>query len=79
MTFTSGRLIRNPLPGEFRNTIVNRLERTLLEMRQDTNARSLEVESLDSLGFFLLTPGKLVLTGLYQLGGDLIKEIDTQL
>lgn len=48
-------------------------------MRQDTNARSLEVESLDSLGFFLLTPGKLVLTGLYQLGGDLIKEIDTQL
>ena len=38
----------------------------------------LEVESLDSLDFFILTPRKLVLTGLHQLGGDLIKELDTQ-
>ena len=79
MTFTSGRLIRNPLPGKFRNTIITRLERTGVEMRQDTNVRSMEVESLDSLDFFILTPRKLVLTGLHQLGGNLIKEIDTQL
>ena len=39
----------------------------------------LEVESLDSLDFFILTPRKLGLTGLHQLGGDLIKELDTQL
>lgn len=31
------------------------------------NARSPEVESLDSLDFFILTPRKLVLTGLHQL------------
>lgn len=78
MTFTSGRL-RDPSPGEFRNTRISRLERTVVEMRWDTDASSLEIESLDSLDFFFLIPRILVLIGLYQLGGDLIKEIGTQL